>query len=61
MAIQLTSFFETKTKVQITSLPKTGVMFDGAFEMVKRAEETCIRFQQPLIIKLSKDSLTIRD
>ncbi len=33
--IQLTSISETKTKVQITSTPKTGVMFGGAFDMGK--------------------------
>ena len=33
--IQLTSISETKTKVSITSTPKTGVMFGGAFDMGK--------------------------
>jgi hypothetical protein len=33
--IQLTSLSETKTKVQITSTPKTGIMFGGAFDMGK--------------------------
>ena len=33
--IQLTSISETKTKVQITSAPKTGAMFGGAFDMGK--------------------------
>ena len=33
--IQLTSISETKTKVSITSAPKTGVMFGGAFDMGK--------------------------
>lgn len=33
--IQLTSISETKTKVQITSTPKTGAMFGGAFDMGK--------------------------
>lgn len=33
--IQLTSISETKTKLQITSSPKTGVMFGGAFDMGK--------------------------
>jgi hypothetical protein len=33
--IQLTFISETKTKVSITSTPKTGVMFGGAFDMGK--------------------------
>ena len=33
--IQLTSISETKTKVQVTSAPKTGVLFGGAFDMGK--------------------------
>lgn len=33
--IQLSSITETKTKVQITSSPKTGIMFGGAFDMGK--------------------------
>lgn len=33
--IQLTELSATKTKVQITSSPKTGVMFGGAFNMGK--------------------------
>lgn len=33
--IQLTELSATKTKVQITSSPKTGVMFGGAFDMGK--------------------------
>lgn len=33
--IQLSSLSETKTKVQITSSPKTGMMFGGAFDMGK--------------------------
>jgi hypothetical protein len=33
--IQLTSISEMKTKVQITSTPKTGIMFGGAFDMGK--------------------------
>lgn len=33
--IQLTSLYETKTKVLITSTPKTGAMFGGAFDMGK--------------------------
>jgi hypothetical protein len=33
--IQLTSISETKTKVQITSAPKTGAMFGGTFDMGK--------------------------
>lgn len=33
--IQLTSISETKTKVLITSTPKTGAMFGGAFDMGK--------------------------
>ncbi|HKM02979.1 MAG TPA: SHOCT domain-containing protein [Lachnospiraceae bacterium] len=33
--IQLTSLSETKTKVLITSTPKTGAMFGGAFDMGK--------------------------
>lgn len=33
--IQLSSLTETKTKVQITSSPKTGIMFGGAFDMGK--------------------------
>jgi len=33
--IQLTSISETKTKLQITSSPKTGIMFGGAFDMGK--------------------------
>lgn len=33
--IQLTSLSETKTKMQITSSPKTGVMFGGAMDMGK--------------------------
>lgn len=33
--VQLTSISETKTKVQITSTPKTGAMFGGAFDMGK--------------------------
>ena len=33
--IQLTSISGTKTKVQITSTPKTGVMFGGAFDLGK--------------------------
>jgi len=33
--IQLTEISETKTKVQITSSPKTGIMFGGAFDMGK--------------------------
>lgn len=33
--IQLTALAETKTKVQITSSPKTGMMFGGAFDMGK--------------------------
>ncbi len=33
--IQLTSVSETKTKVQITSAPKTGAMFGGTFDMGK--------------------------
>jgi hypothetical protein len=61
MANQLSSLFETKTKVQITFSPKTGIMFGEAFDMSKRTEEVYIRFQQPLMIKLRKDSLTIRD
>ncbi len=35
IAIQLTSLSETKTKVLITSTPKTGAMFGGAFDMGK--------------------------
>ncbi len=33
--IQLSSITETKTKVQITSSPKTGIMFGGAYDMGK--------------------------
>lgn len=33
--IQLTEISENKTKVQITSSPKTGIMFGGAFDMGK--------------------------
>jgi len=33
--IQLTSISEERTKIQITSSPKTGVMFGGAFDMGK--------------------------
>ncbi|MFA6667611.1 MAG: SHOCT domain-containing protein [Bacilli bacterium] len=33
--IQLISISRTKTKVQITSTPKTGIMFGGAFDMGK--------------------------
>jgi hypothetical protein len=33
--IQLTEISETRTKVQITSSPKTGIMFGGAFDMGK--------------------------
>jgi hypothetical protein len=33
--IQLTSISATKTKVQVTSAPKTGVLFGGAFDMGK--------------------------
>ena len=33
--IQLIEVSETKTKVQITSSPKTGIMFGGAFDMGK--------------------------
>ena len=33
--IQLTSLSETKTKIQITSTLKTGVMFGGAFDLGK--------------------------
>lgn len=33
--IQLTSLSETRTKVQITSSPKTGLMFGGAMDMGK--------------------------
>jgi hypothetical protein len=33
--IQLTSLSETKTKMQITSSPKTGIMFGGAMDMGK--------------------------
>jgi hypothetical protein len=33
--IQLMEISENKTKVQITSSPKTGIMFGGAFDMGK--------------------------
>ena len=33
--IQLSEISETRTKVQITSSPKTGIMFGGAFDMGK--------------------------
>jgi hypothetical protein len=33
--IQLIEVSENKTKIQITSSPKTGVMFGGAFDMGK--------------------------
>lgn len=33
--IQLTSISEDRTKIQITSSPKTGIMFGGAFDMGK--------------------------
>jgi hypothetical protein len=33
--IQLSSLSDTKTKIQITSSPKTGIMFGGAFDMGK--------------------------
>jgi hypothetical protein len=33
--IQLLSLSDNKTKVQITSSPKTGIMFGGAFDMGK--------------------------
>lgn len=33
--IQLTEISESRTKVQITSSPKTGIMFGGAFDMGK--------------------------
>lgn len=33
--IQLLGIYENKTKVQITSSPKTGIMFGGAFDMGK--------------------------
>jgi hypothetical protein len=33
--VQLTEISENKTKVQITSSPKTGIMFGGAFDMGK--------------------------
>jgi hypothetical protein len=33
--IQLTEMSKTQTKVQITSSPKTGMMFGGAFDMGK--------------------------
>lgn len=33
--IQLTEISENRTKVQITSSPKTGIMFGGAFDMGK--------------------------
>lgn len=33
--IQLTSLADNKTKVQITSSPKTGILFGGAFDMGK--------------------------
>ena len=33
--IQLSELSDTKTKVQITSSPKTGILFGGAFDMGK--------------------------
>lgn len=33
--IQLSSLSTTKTKIQITSSPKTGIMFGGAFDLGK--------------------------
>jgi hypothetical protein len=33
--IQLTEVSENKTKIQITSSPKTGIMFGGSFDMGK--------------------------
>jgi Short C-terminal domain len=36
--IQLTSISETKTKIQVTSAPKTGMYGGGAFDMGKNRE-----------------------
>ena len=36
--IQLLEINENKTKVQITSSPKTGIMFGGAFDMGKNRQ-----------------------
>ena len=36
--IQLTEIAENRTKVQITSSPKTGIMFGGAFDMGKNRQ-----------------------
>ncbi len=47
--IQLTSLSETKTKLQITSSPKTGVLFGGAMDMGKNRKNI-----EKIISKTSK-------
>ena len=44
--IQLTSISETKTKVSITSTPKTGIMFGGAFDMGKNRKNIFYIFSE---------------